>query len=258
MMRGATLCILGVLLALGAGRPDPVSVEEALVAVASNFAGTFETLEEAFESATEYRITMVSGSTGQLYAQVREGAPFDILLAADQLRPQLLVNEGLGLPATRRTYALGQLALWSPNAQWPGQGPTQALESDALRRLAIANPDLAPYGLAARQSLRSMGLEGRLDRRLVMGQNVSHAYTLVASGNAELGIVALSLLEDDAGESRGRHWVLPAGSHAPIRQDLVLLQRGAGNAAALGFLEFLEGEVARDIMARAGYLIPEP
>lgn len=258
MMRGATLCVLAVVLAMGGGRSEPPPVGGALVAVASNFAGTFEALEEAFESGSEYRITMTMGSTGQLYAQVREGAPFDVLLAADQLRPRLLASEGLGLPATRRTYALGQLALWSPNAQWPGQDPGQALEAGALRRLAIANPDLAPYGLAARQFLRSVGLEGKLDRRLVMGQNVSHAYTLVASGNAELGIVALSLLQDDAGGSRGRHWVLPSDSHAPIRQDLVLLQRGAGNDAALAFLDFLEGEVARDIISRAGYLIPEP
>lgn len=207
----------------------------ALVAVATNFAKVAEGLLPAFTAATGYQITLSSGSTGQLYSQITNGAPYDAFLAADQARPALL--EAAGLSRKRVTYARGLLALMKADGV-----ATEASLSEDFAHLAIANPLLAPYGLAAKQALTELGQWERLSPRIVMGQNVGQAFALVASGNAELGLVALSYAREGA-------WDVPEGLYAPILQDAVLL---AQNEAAAAFLDHLASEAQPAIRA-AGY-----
>ena len=208
----------------------------ALVAVGANFANTAEALLPAFEAETGYQITLSSGATGQLYGQIINGAPYDAFLAADQARPALLAQAGLSL--NRLTYARGLLVLM----QAEGTASEASLLGD-FRHLAIANPALAPYGLAAKQTLEEMGLWQALEGRIVMGQNVGQAYALVASGNAELGLVARSY-------AAAGHWAVPEANYAPILQDAVLLRE---NQAAASFLDYLGSDVAQTAIRAAGY-----
>jgi len=243
-------------LALGSG---PAVAAEALVAVAANFAGAMAQLEAAFEAGGQHRIRVSTGATGTLYAQATHGAPYDILMAADRARPERLEAVGIAVPGSRRTYAVGRLVLWSTEPDRVlGEG-VDTLRAGDFRRLAIANPELAPYGSAARDVLRGLGLYEALRERIVMGENIGQAHAMVATGSAELGFVALSQLTGPDGERAGSRWPVPETLHAPIRQDLVLLHRGAGNAAARAFLDFLETAAARRILVAAGYRVsPAP
>lgn len=208
----------------------------ALVAVAANFSKTAKELLPAFEAETGYQITLSSGSTGQLYGQIINGAPYDALLAADQTRPALL--EQAGLSRHRITYARGLLALMQAN----GTASEASLQGD-FNYIAIANPALAPYGLAAKQALEAMGLWDGFAGRIVMGQNVGQAYALVASGNAELGLVAQSSLPFG-------FWPVPEAHYTPIFQDAVLLRE---NPAAAAFLAYLGAEATQAAIRAAGY-----
>ncbi len=244
-------CVCGVLLVvLGGG--SPASAEQALVAVAANFTTVAERLVEAFESTAEHRVTLTSGSTGKLYAQVRHGAPFDVFLAADQERPRRLADSGLVADDGRFTYARGRLVLWGAALE-AGDVWSAALEASSSRRIALANPDLAPYGAAARQALESKGLWKGLQSKLVFGENVGQAFSLVASGNAQLGLVARSSVVAWGGDE-GR--LVPETLHAPIRQDAVLLRRAKDNAAARAFFEFLKSPAARRHLLESGYDLP--
>lgn len=225
----------------------PVLAAEARVAVATNFLATAERLAADFERTHEHRVTLVGGSTGKFYAQIVHGAPYDVFLAADRARPERLEREGRAVPGSRRTYAVGRLVLWSAD-------PDLALDAESLRvmsirRLALANPALAPYGAAARETLRSLALFERLSGRIVLGENVAQVKTMVATGNADLGFVARAHLLDGVGSG----WEVPARYHAPIRQDGVLLERGRDNVAARAFLNYLTSEAARATIERAGY-----
>lgn len=231
----------------------PAAAAEALVAVAANFAGAMAALEAAFESGGPHRIRVSTGATGTLYAQATHGAPYDILMAADRARPERLEAVGLAVPGSRRTYAAGRLVLWSAEADRVAADGVQTLRAGDFRRLAIANPELAPYGSAAREALRALGLYDVLRDRIVMGENIGQAYAMVATGSAEIGLVAFSQL---MGRDAGSRWRVPERLHAPIRQDLVLLRRGANSAAARAFLEFLETSDARRILVAAGYRMP--
>ena len=224
------------------------------MAAAANFAQPLASLQAAFGEGA-HRINVVLGSTGKLYAQIVHGAPFDVFLAADRKRPCRLAASGLAIAASQRTYALGRLALWSATAQ--GANVSQRLRAGDYRHLAIANPRLAPYGVAAVQTLKAMGLfNANAASRLVMAENVGQAQALVATGAAELGFVALShIMQADAAGSR---WAVPTHLHEPIRQDAVLLRRGRDNRAARAFLAFLTSEAARRIIASAGYGTPTP
>ena len=245
--------ILFATLGLAAG---PAVAAEALVAVAANFAGAMAELEAAFEGGGPYRIRVSTGATGTLYAQATHGAPYDILMAADRARPERLEAVGLAVPGSRRTYAVGRLVLWSAEpGRVSGEG-VDTLRAGDFRRLAIANPELAPYGTAARDVLEGLGLYDPLRDRIVMGENIGQAHAMVATGSAELGFVALSQLLGPEAERAGSRWPVPETLHAPIRQDLVLLRRGAGNAAARAFLDFLETPTARRILVIAGYRVP--
>ena len=225
---------------------------EARVAVAANFAPALRALAEAFEARQGGRIAIVVGSTGKLYAQIHHGAPFDALFAADERRPALLEAAGRARPGSRFTYAIGRLALWSPDAGRV-DAAGRVLSEGRFRHLAIANPKLAPYGRAARQVLEARGLWQTLRPRLVRGENIGQAWQFVHSGNAELGFVALSQLRQPGQAAAGSHWLVPQALHAPIVQQAVLL---TDNPLAADFLRFVQGDKGRAMIAAFGYQLP--
>lgn len=249
--RHPILRILGLALALGVPGCG-AEAAQGTVAVAANFTSTAQTLAELFESRSGHRLVIATGSTGQLYAQIRQGAPFDVLLAADQLRPARLFAEKQAA-AEPFTYATGQLALWSPDPERISGDGAAFLAADGDGRIALANPKLAPYGLAARESLEAMGLWNGYRDRIVMGQNIAQTFQITASGGVSAGFVALSQLRDAPEELKGSHWMVPPELHAPIRQDAVLLLRGKDNEAAKSFLAFLTEPGACAAIRAAGY-----
>lgn len=230
--------------------PVLASADHVTVAVATNFTEVLEHLSDTFEQTTGHTVVIVSGSTGKLYAQITNGAPFDVFMAADQARPALLVDGNHADKAV--TYAIGQLALWSTD---PARvtGP-ETLETE-FRHLAIANPDLAPYGLAAKQALLAMSRFIPLEDRLVLGENIGQTFALVASGNAELGFVALSYVQSSRNKIEGSTWTVPAALHAPIKQDAVLLNRATENHAAQAFFAFLQTDETRVEIRNFGYMV---
>lgn len=235
--------------------PAATQAEEALVAVAANFSEVMARLEVEFEHGSRHSLRVATGSTGKLYAQIRNGAPFDILLAADRRRPLLLEEEGRTAAGSRFTYAIGRLALWSRDPGRVGKDGAETLEEGDFRKLAIANPDLAPYGAAAREALTGLGVLDALSHRLVLGENVGQAHALVATGNAELGLVALSSVLSPRNKQPGSRWNVPQGLHAPIRQEAVLLLRAVDNPAARTFLDYLRSAEARAIIESFGYAV---
>jgi len=224
--------------------------EVALVAVAANFAEVMERLEADFEAESPHAITITTGSTGQLYAQIANGAPFDALLAADQARPERLEAEGLAVRGSRFTYARGQLVLWSADPGRIGDAGPAVLRRGDFRRLAMANPELAPYGLAARQALDGLAA---LRGKIVFGENVGQTHAMVATGNAELGFVARSYVDSPRNPAPGSRWTVPETLHEPIRQDAVLLLRGEDNSAARDLLAYLRRPAVRQVIAEHGY-----
>lgn len=240
------LCAIWGLAACGNG----VESNHARVAVATNFKSVMDALETRFEAETPYEIETVTGATGGLYAQILQGAPFDVYLAADQTRPEKLEEAGYAITGTRFTYAIGQLVLWHPEAE---PVDLDSLKNPKLRKLAIANPALAPYGKAAQSALDKLGLDAILQDRIVFGGNVGQAMAFVKTGNAELGIVARSQILSLPQAERGAHFLLDATLHAPIRQDAQLLKRGENNKAAKAFLAYLASDEAAEMIADHGY-----
>ena len=240
------------LIALSVAAVAPAGAGEALVAVAANFSKTMDELQARFEATSEHRLRIALGSTGRLYAQIVNGAPYDALLAADQTYPRRLEDEGLAVPGSRFTYATGRLALWSADP-WRIDDGAGALSSGDFRALAITNPNLAPYGAAARQVLEALGLDERLRGRIVTGQNVNQTHSIVATRSAELGFVALSHVVAQRNGAEGSHWEVPVELHEAIRQDALLLARAASNPAARAFLDYLRSPEARTLIARHGY-----
>jgi molybdate transport system substrate-binding protein len=233
--------------------PRSAVAGEALVAVAANFTEVMERLEADFERDSGHQLTVAVGSTGKLYAQIAHGAPFDVLLAADQERPERLESEGLAVAGSRFTYAVGRLTLWSPEEGRVDVDGAATLRAAAFRSLALANPDLAPYGAAAKETLEHLGLWETLAGKIVKGENIGQAHAMVASGNAELGFVALSSVLSPRNQQPGSRWDVPADLYAPIRQDAVLLQRAADNPAAKAFLAFLRSDAVRALIETYGY-----
>ncbi len=225
---------------------------EVPVAVASNFALPMQKIATAFERATGHKAVVAVGSTGRFYAQARSGAPFQVLLSADDETPARLEAEGLGVAGTRFTYAVGRLALWSatPGRVDPGG---EVLRQGGFDRLAIADPRLAPYGAAAMEVMERLGLLPPLRPKLVQGDSIAQAWQFVASGNAALGFVALSQVQAEGRITRGSAWVVPAQWHAPLRQDAVLLLPGRDKPAARSLLAFLKSDEARAIIRAHGY-----
>lgn len=225
------------------------------VAVSSNFSSAMAALAPKFEEATGHRVRISSGSTGKLYAQIRNSAPFDVFLAADSRRPRKLVEAGAVAEDGRFTYAEGRIALWSADPARVN-GPETLGEGD-FRRLAIANPETAPYGLAARQTMEDLGHWSALHDRVVRGENIGQAHQFVASGTAELGFVALAQISGSNRPEQGSRWVVPKEHHAPIRQQAALLTRGAEKDAARAFTAFLRGAQAAEVLRSFGYAVPE-
>jgi molybdate transport system substrate-binding protein len=225
---------------------------EVTLAVAANFTAPMRMIAAAFKADTGHDAKLAFGATGAFATQIRNGAPFDVLLAADDETPARLETDGFAAPGSRFTYAVGALVLWSARAGYvDAQG--QVLARGDFERIAIANPKLAPYGRAAVQAMQHLGVYDKLQPRIVQGENISQAFQFVATGNAALGFVALSQLTQDGRIAKGSAWIVPASLHAPIRQDAVLLARGKDNTAARALLEFLKGDKARGIIRAYGY-----
>lgn len=232
--------------------PAHAVAAEVNVAVAANFTAPMRRIAQDFERDTGHRVTMSFGGTGQFYAQVRNGAPFAVLLAADDETPVKLESEGWAVGGTRHTYAIGQLVLWS---RQPGtvDSQGQVLKTGAFERIAIANPKLAPYGAAAMEVLDRMGLRESLAPRIVEGANIAQTFQFVASGNAALGFVALSQVVEGGRVREGSAWIVPSSLHAPIRQDAVVLKAGRDNPAATALMAYLKGDKAREVILSYGY-----
>jgi len=235
----------------------PAHAEEARAAVASNFLTTFRILVSGFDQKTNHRIIIISGSSGKLYAQIQHGAPFDLFFSADQHRPRQLEKEGTAIKGSRFPYAVGRLTLWSPETKFiPTDGKT-ALTQQSFSHLAIANPKTAPYGRAAEQTLRSLGLWDRIKPRLVYGENIIQTFQFVSSQNAELGFVAHSQVLSSNIQQLGSRWDVPPTLHDPVIQEAVLLKQGATNPAAQAFLEYIKTPLAQAIIREHGYGIPD-
>ena len=222
------------------------------VAVAANFTAPMQKIATAFEADTGHKAELSFGATGKFYAQITNGAPFQILLSADDATPAKLEKEGKAVPNTRFTYAIGTLVLWSAQ---PGYVDAQGavLKTGDFKHLAIANPKLAPYGLAAMQAMDKLGVTARVQPRLVQGENIAQTHQFVATGNAPLGFVALSQVMADGKITSGSAWQVPANLHEPIRQDAALLLPGKDSAAAAALLSYLRGDKAKAIIRSHGY-----
>jgi molybdate transport system substrate-binding protein len=243
--------LLPALAALLLATARVAAADSATVAVAANFLTPLETLQRQFERDGTHELALVSGSTGQLYAQITNGAPFDVLLSADQETVAKLVADGRGDPSQRFTYAIGTLVLFTRDKAKFAPLGLDSLRRTDFRWLAIANPDLAPYGLAAQQTLQALGLWDSLQPRLVRGQSIAQTFALAETRNADLAFVALS--QAIAYREPAAYVAVPEELHAPLRQDAVLLAHGRENAAARAFLTFLRGAAAAKTIAEFGY-----
>lgn len=251
-MRKPSLLFAALGLAFGALVAGNATAEEVSVAVAANFTDTAKEIAAAFEKETGNEVKLSFGSTGSLYTQITQGAPFQIFLAADQKRPEKTVEDGLGVKDSLFTYAVGKLVLWSKQADFVKGAET--LKSGTFNKVSICNPVAAPYGAAAVEAMKSLEVFDAIEPKLVQGANVSQAFQFIDTGNAELGFVALSQVVN---EKEGSKWVVPQDLYEPIKQDAVLLKTGAGSEAAKAFVEFLKGPEAGAIIEKFGYATAE-
>lgn len=225
---------------------------EVSVAVAANFAAPMQKMAAAFEQDTGHKVSMAVGSTGRFYAQIKNGAPFQVLLAADDETPAKLEKEGAALKGSRMTYAVGRLVLWSQQAGLVDDRG-EVLRSERFNKLALADPKLAPYGLAAIETLTQLGLLDKLKPKFVQGENIAQTFQFVSTQNTQLGFVALSQVQSEGKITQGSAWVVPAHLHTPIRQDAIILNKGKDKPAAAALLEYLRSERARAIIRAHGY-----
>ena len=231
---------------------------EVTVAVAANFSAPMQKIAQAFEKDTGHKTLLAFGSTGKFYAQIKNGAPFSILLAADDETPLRLEKEGATVVGVRFTYAIGRLALWSKNPNLvddKGQVLLESADKSSFKRLAIADPKLAPYGAAALEVMQRTGVFARLSSKLVQGDSIGQAFQFVVTENAELGFVALSQIWMDGRITQGSAWVVPQNLYTPLKQDAVLLQTGKANPAALALMQYLRSDVAQTIVRSYGYAL---
>ncbi|TRX75600.1 molybdate ABC transporter substrate-binding protein [Pseudomonas mangiferae] len=229
-----------------------VRADDVQVAVAANFTAPMQAIAEGFQKKTGHTVVAAYGATGQFYAQIQNGAPFEVFLSADDTTPAKLEQEGKTVAGSRFTYAIGTLALWSAK---PGyvDDKGDVLKKGGFQHLSIANPKTAPYGLAATQVMDKLGLTQALAGKLVEGQNITQAYQFVSTGNAELGFVALSQIYKDGKVTDGSAWIVPSSLHEPIRQDAVILDKGKDNKAAQALVDYLKSPEATALIERFGY-----
>ena len=228
------------------------AAEEIRIAVAANFAAPMEKIAVEFAKDTGHQAKLAFGSSGKFYAQIRNGAPFQVLLSADDETPARLEQEGMAVSGTRFTYAIGKLALWS-SGEGVVDSKGEILKRGGYAHLAIANPKLAPYGAAAIEVLKKLALLDAVQPRLVQGENIAQTYQFVASGNAELGFVALSQITQDGKLNKGSAWMVPGHLHTPIRQDAVILANGKGHPAASALMNYLKSDKAQAVIRAYGY-----
>lgn len=226
--------------------------DEVQVAVAANFTAPIKEIATAFEKETGHKIVASFGPTGGFYTQIKNGAPFEVFLSADDTTPAKLVEEGDAVKASRFTYAIGKLVLWSPKADYV-DAKGEVLKKNTFQHLAIANPKTAPYGTAAVQVLEKLKLFESVKPKLVEGSNITQAHQFVATGNAELGFVALSQVYKDGKLTEGSSWIVPANLYEPIRQDAVILNKGKESAAAKALVQYLKGPKAAAVIKSYGY-----
>lgn len=226
--------------------------EEVQVAVAANFTAPMKLIAADFEKDTGHKAVLTFGATGKFYAQISNGAPFEVFLAADDETPAKLEKEGVAVNGSRFTYATGKLALWSAQ---PGLVDAQGevLKKGNFKKIAIAAPKLAPYGAAAVETMNKLGLQAALEPKLVQGESIGQAFSFVSTGNAELGFVALSQVYENGKIKTGSAWIVPANLHSPIRQDTVLLAKAKDSKAAVQLMAFLKTEKARAVIRSFGY-----
>jgi molybdate transport system substrate-binding protein len=229
-----------------------VQAGEVRVATAANFTAPMKLIASYFERDTGHTAKLSFGATGQLFAHISHGAPFDVLIAADESTPQQLIAIGLGVADSSFTYAIGTLVLWSANPTLINNS-SQILYSGKFGKIAIASPTLAPYGLAAMQVIKQLGVTSMVTPKLVEGASIGQTFQFVASGNASLGFVALSQVRSNGVIQNGSAWMVPANLHAPIRQDAVLLTAGKDNQAAKAFLTYLRSDTAAAVIRHFGY-----
>lgn len=239
--------VLAVVTCLGTAHAGEVQV-----AVAANFAGPMEKLAAQFQKDTGHKAILASGATGKFYAQIRNGAPFEVLLSADDETPARLAAEGRAIAKSRFTYAVGRLVLWSARTNYVDAAGA-VLKTGNFKHLAIANPKTAPYGAAAVAVIDKLGLTAHLQPRLVQGENIAQAFQFASTGNAELGFVAQAQVWRDGKFTAGSGWIVPATMHAPIRQDAALLIKGARNPAAQALLDYLRSDKAKALIRAYGY-----
>lgn len=246
MMRMFSLA-LAVLLA-----PALALADEIQVAVASNFAGSMKQIAADFEKASGHKLVVATGATGKFYAQIQNGAPFEALLSADDTTPAKLEQEGLAVAGSSFTYAIGKLVLWSAK---PGfvDAKGQVLKQGKFEHLALANPKTAPYGVAAMEALGQLGLVDALRPKFVQGENIAQAQQFIATGNAELGFVALSQVLEKGKIASGSAWIVPDNLHGPIKQDATLLAKGKDKPGPKALLEYLRGKAAQKLIQSSGY-----
>ena len=231
-----------------------VHAEEVQVAVAANFTAPMQKIAVEFEKDTGHKAQLAFGSTGKFYAQIRNGAPFEILLAADDTTPEKLEKEGAAVAGSRFTYAIGKLALWSSKAGFVDD-KGEVLKKGEFKHVSIANPKIAPYGAAVIEILTALKLLNAIQPKFVQGENIAQTYQFVATGNAELGFVAPSQVMKDGKISEGSAWIVPSNLHQPIRQDAVLLTNGKGKPAAEALMKYLAGEKAKAVIQSFGYAL---
>ncbi len=248
-------CLLILLLSISVA---PLWADPVQIAVASSFAGPIKPVADLFAQKTGHHLNIATGASGKFYVQIRNGAPFEVLLSADDAVPSRLEQEHLAVAGSRFTYAIGRLVLWSDKTGWVDD-TGNVLRQGRFDHLALANPKVAPYGAAAVEVLRKLGLLETLSPRFVLGENVAQAQQFIRSGNAELGFIALSQVEENGQLTAGGSvWKIPAHLHPPLRQDAVLLEKGRNNPAARAFLQFLAGTEAKALIERFGYGEPTP
>ncbi len=247
----ASLIPAAILLGLLIVGPS-AGADELQVATAANFAAPMEQIATNFAKATGHKAIIISGATGKLYAQIRNGAPYAVLLAADEQTPRKLEEEGLAVAGQRFTYAIGKLVLFSAKPGFVDAGG-EVLRAGKFRHLALANPKTAPYGAAAVEALHALGQFDSVQAKIVEGESIGQTFAFVVSGNAELGFVALSQLGPGASRATGSWWLVPQSLYAPIRQDACLLTKGAEQPAARAFMEYLRSENSRALIRAYGY-----
>jgi len=231
---------------------SPVLADDVRVAVSANFTAPFQAMAPEFEKATGHRLVAVFGATGAFYAQIVNGAPFEVLLAADDKTPAQLETEGRAVPGSRFTYAIGKLVLWSAR---PGtvDDRGEVLRGNSFEHIALADPKIAPYGAAAVEAMKALGVYEALQAKIVQGESISQTYQFVASGNAAIGFVALSQVSRKGAIISGSAWIVPPERYSPIRQDAVLLAKGRGRPGAEALMHYLASESIRPLLSAYGY-----